>query len=442
MGKKTFLFPFFLALCPIILLFYMVVSFRIEVPFRDSWVLVPFMEKFFQGTLTLGDLFLQHCEHRTFFPRIIILSLARLTGWNLFYESLLNVVCAIGIFLMFLWLLRKTSLHIGLKKLNYWLIPLCSVFIFSLSQHENFWVGFQITFMLSVLAVVAGIVVLSAEKLTFVRVGTGCICGIIAAFSNGIGLVFWVVGFFIIVMMPCLKEKGRGVFLASWAVISGIVFTLYFLGFQRPVYPEYSVTKELAIFSSPFEYGKFFLEYLGTGVSYFSSKIAYCFSLLGLGIFIVCGRFLMIQSRRDAKLFIPYVSLCLFAVGAALVTGLNRAGWYSMTAFFSHYTTVSLLFWVSICGMLYFTSIMDRRKSILVFSRIVISVLICTVLLGSMVGFFEWKSNNVLLQPVRYDLQRSAPSDSYIVAVNGLWGSRHDIEFLRAYHLTIFRNQK
>ena len=67
---------------PVFLCFNFIYRFGVDVPFWDQWELVPFLDLWASGTLSLGDLFSQHNEHRIFFPRLIMLLLAAATGWN------------------------------------------------------------------------------------------------------------------------------------------------------------------------------------------------------------------------------------------------------------------------------------------------------------------------------------------------------------------------
>ncbi len=442
MDKRSSFVPFFLALCPVLILMYMVMRFPLEAPFRDSWSLVPFLEKMYQGTLVPTDLLAQHAEHRPFFPRVILLSLARLTHWDLFYEAALNFVLAIGIFLNFLF--RRSLQEIGRVRLPLWFIPVISAFLFSLVQYENFWVGWQLVLMLNIYAVTWGTIFLCTGKISWLRIGAAAVCGIVATFSHAIGLFFWLVGAGVILLTSELSMRQRGVFLATWMVIFCSIFICYFWGFERTVYPDIPVTKQVAIFSCPVEYGKFLLKYLSSGVSSFSLKGTYVFSLAGLvALPFLVGRWIR-QRAFGIKPLLPSIVFCSYSIGAALLTGLNRAGWCSSMALSSRYTSLSLLFWISVCIMFYFTSLTGDRKGWIVSAiRITIIGVTAAVLISSVFGFFEWKAAVTLVKPLQSDMKRAAPADQYIMSANGGgWGTVQDIGFLRAHHLSVFRNQR
>jgi len=81
-----------LSAIPLIVLVVSIAAFAVDVPIADQWALVPLLEKSYAGRLSLRDLWAQHNEHRLLFPRLLMLGLAHLTGWNTAYELGANVV--------------------------------------------------------------------------------------------------------------------------------------------------------------------------------------------------------------------------------------------------------------------------------------------------------------------------------------------------------------
>ena len=79
---------------PFAFLLFMVARCGFDVPYWDSWRMVSMLEKTYDGTLTFQDVWGQHNEHRMFVPWMIMLGLARLTGWNHAAEWGVTVGCA------------------------------------------------------------------------------------------------------------------------------------------------------------------------------------------------------------------------------------------------------------------------------------------------------------------------------------------------------------
>ncbi len=53
-----------LALIPLGFVIYYAAKYMVDVPFWDQWKLVPLLEKSYEGTLSLKDLWSQHNLHR------------------------------------------------------------------------------------------------------------------------------------------------------------------------------------------------------------------------------------------------------------------------------------------------------------------------------------------------------------------------------------------
>ena len=73
-----------LAISALLLLIYTFI-FSPNIPMSDQWELVSLLKN-----VDLNDLTAQHNEHRIFFPRLIYLGLAKLSHWNLKYETLIS----------------------------------------------------------------------------------------------------------------------------------------------------------------------------------------------------------------------------------------------------------------------------------------------------------------------------------------------------------------
>ena len=141
----------------------MVYKYWVNVPFGDQWDFIPLIEKSYIGTLTFGDFWAQHNEHRPIFPRLIMLALSRLSRWNIFYELWVNIILALAIFKVLTMLIYKTFKCAKIN--NFWFIPVISVMIFSPNQSSNWLAGWQMQIFLNILAIVGGIKLLSEARI-------------------------------------------------------------------------------------------------------------------------------------------------------------------------------------------------------------------------------------------------------------------------------------
>ena len=72
--------------------------FCVDVPFWDEWDFVPVVGQVYQGTWSIWDIWKPHNEHRLVFPKLVLLTLAWISGWNKLYELLANFLLAVGTF--------------------------------------------------------------------------------------------------------------------------------------------------------------------------------------------------------------------------------------------------------------------------------------------------------------------------------------------------------
>jgi len=130
--RRVLLAGILIALLPPYVLVLLLRLYHVDVPFLDEWAYMLILPKSYECTLSLADLFALHNEHRLFFPRLIMLVPARLTYWNMLYETGAAVVFAAGAFGLLVLRLRATGREVGRNLLV--LAPVLSLVHFSLSQ--------------------------------------------------------------------------------------------------------------------------------------------------------------------------------------------------------------------------------------------------------------------------------------------------------------------
>ena len=206
--------PSILALFPLLLLVRMCVLQHVDVPFYDQWGLVPLFERLYAGTLTLADIWGQHNEHRPMFPILVMLGMARLSGWNIAYEIAVTVVFGVLLFVTFArYLATAWSAHGGAP---WWLLPVASVLVFSRVQWENWLWGMQMCVLMGCCAGVSGLYFLTTSADRPWRFAAALACGVWCLYSFGAGLVYWVVGPIAIALGPAARRRPR---LVAWTAV-------------------------------------------------------------------------------------------------------------------------------------------------------------------------------------------------------------------------------
>jgi hypothetical protein len=137
-----------LYLFPILLIIWCVFKYGMNVPFMDQWTIVDLLKLASEGNLNLSHLSMQHNEHRIILPKLIFLALGFVSKWNTLLEMLFGILLISAVFFH---RINENALEGFLQ--NNRTIPRIALLVsgfllFSLSQHENWLWGFQVTFFL------------------------------------------------------------------------------------------------------------------------------------------------------------------------------------------------------------------------------------------------------------------------------------------------------
>ncbi|MCF6286813.1 MAG: hypothetical protein L3K26_16730, partial [Candidatus Hydrogenedentes bacterium] len=209
--------------------------YALDMPYYDQWELVPLLEKLSDGSLRLGDLWAQHNEHRLIFPRLLMLFLAHLSDWNIYWELAANFILAVATWLCLCVLIRRSSarVHEGENGPVYMVMTLL---VFSLSQWQNWFLGWQLQEFMNVLAVVITLGCLTWQRYTTFGVAVAMASAIVATYSFANGILLWPIG----VVLLVLQRKDRTGLLfremAAWVMMGVMVIASYLNGYQTPSY--------------------------------------------------------------------------------------------------------------------------------------------------------------------------------------------------------------
>ena len=432
-----------LSLVPIICLIYFVAKYSVDVPYWDQWGLIPLLEKSYSGTLSFMDLWSQHNEHRIFFPKIVMITLARLSGWNINYEFAANILVGTGIFIVIIRQLKITNKLMPSYRI-YWAIPIISLVVFSLSQWENWSWGWQFQIFLNIFAVITGIIFLAAPGRKWLCFTVASLMGIVATYSFSNGIIFWPIGLFILFFIKHENKKDKIVAITVWSLVGMLVICSYLYKYKKPE----SHPSLLSFVRHPIEYVKYVLAYLGAALGSYRPKAAIFFGLFGLA---VSGFSILILTKRCCTKFhvlVPYIALSLYSVFSAILTGVARVGFGFRQALSSRYVTISNLFWI--CNIVLLCLLASKRhirfKGRLVYTRptvfsiVIIIVFFLTV--NSINSVSSLKKHYRIIKPARDELL-SAEDDELLRRLypdpNAV---RSFIEILKKYKLSVFRESR
>lgn len=312
----------FLIISPVIISLYYILTFGVSVVDWDQWELVPYLNKYFQGTLTIADLFSQHNEHRIFFPRIAMITIAYLTHYNNIAEMVFSWIILIIAFAI-LFLLFRTKFSSSNKYLLLF-VPIAWLF-FSLKQYENLLWGWQIQICLCSMGLLLAVYCLEkVEKLDLFFI-FAIIGGIISTYSFFNGLIVWIVGAFYLLII----NKPR-ILLYSWIGASIFVFLIFFTTWTPPV----GHPSKLFIFTDPIGAIIYFIANIGSGLSGGESYVS-----------IITG----IQSAIFGVIILGFI-LYLLYFNYQYKSFERNAAWWTLIAF-SLITSIILSLWRGVLGI-------------------------------------------------------------------------------------------
>ena len=218
---------FLLAFSPAILLAVLIAQNAVNARVWDGWENAVLLKHAREGTLTLEYLFSAHIDHRMFFPRLIALATAALTGGDLRADMWVTFFVMLGGGLCLFYLVRKT---LGATNWVWGTAFSINLVIFTPLQYQNWLWAVQVAMMLP-LACLCGLVALLCARRPplWLKLVGGIVLAEIGTFSFGHGLILWPVAISLGLMLKGLAGPGRrALFVGAWLVAATLTIYTYF----------------------------------------------------------------------------------------------------------------------------------------------------------------------------------------------------------------------
>ena len=435
-----------LAFIPIVYVISLIILFYQDLPFSDQWeAAIPLLQRSFAGTLTLQDMISQHNEHRPLFSRLIWLPLAHLTHWNTAFEIAVTVVLAFGLVCLLWWQIRRTMVLINRPILTL-LIPLTSALFFSMSQYESWFQSYSLQWMLHACAVVAGIVILSQPELNARRLTVAIGAGLVATFTFASGLLFWIIGFGLIVGARPVRSAYRatGILMGIWLVACLVVGAIYFTGYIAPGTGS-NPSAWLSTVNQPLNVLMYFFTWLGAPIlAYYPAVLV---GVVGLTL-LVCTLF-TIRTLAAWRVMLPYLGLAGYALLNAGMISLGRSSLGWQQALSPRYMSISALFWIALVVMLYLTAHTRKDNQPMrtdgIWSRVpalMACIAVLTVVSSAGSTYLALKYRYVPMRAARMAIRAGDDSDAALQQItDDIQATRdRDLPFLKQYSLSLYRD--
>ncbi|MFP4500098.1 MAG: hypothetical protein ACLFTT_03785 [Candidatus Hydrogenedentota bacterium] len=332
------------ALAPFALWVGWLMRFHVPAPLGDTWELVPLLQKVHEGAFGFADLWTARDGHRPVFPTLILLALAKVTRWQGGYETGLNAALAAVFFFTLILHWRAAARRYAVPWL--WLVPLFAALIFSLSQWQNWFVGWQVQVFLCAFATWCTFCLLTLPRSGVPDFLLALALAIVATFSCGSGMMVWAVG-------ACLcwlgKEHARSLYTGVWAAAGIAVFAVHFIGLtpesqSAPGSLLHLVVDTLIYMGAPIAYGLAGEREMLDGLP---AMVAGGIGLITWG----AANYALVRRRHEQPAWwLPYLGLGLFAVCSALLAAFAPADAPTgmPQGLSSRDITLANLFWVAL----------------------------------------------------------------------------------------------
>ncbi|NES78714.1 MULTISPECIES: hypothetical protein [Okeania] len=369
-----------LAIIPAIVLGILILKYSLNVPIQDQWQIAAVFEKVNVGTLSFNDLMAQHNESRKFFPRLIFISLAFLTKWNIRYEILviflLACIVAVNIYLL-------NQLTINASPIKSLTIALVSnIFIFSAVQYENWLWGIQIVVFIPIVCITTSILIAYSQLNNTAKFLICMFLATISTFSYANGLLAWVIVLPVLALakLKSCSDIRKNIKLYILWIIGFIAnIALYFYDYQKPL----SHPNPVESIQYPDQIFQYFLAFIGTALGIGSSIQPLNNSIILGSIIItlfICLSSYVLWQIKDYQIrsqSIGWIMLGSYTVISALVTSIGRVSFGIEQALSSRYTTFSTYLIISIIHLTIIVGEDWIKKEYLLINRSLFSKIIC-----------------------------------------------------------------
>lgn len=421
---------------PIAILVMLVFLYHIDIPVWDSWEMVPLIQKSYEEGLTWTDFWQPHHGHRLVVSRTIILFIAQLSHWNTGYEVILNIVLALGIFLV-----TTGQIKQSLKINNAFLIilPIVSLIIFSLNQFENWLLGFTLHIFLHTFSVVLGIKLLTDPYFSGKKFAGVILCGLIATFTFATGLIYWWVILLLMYLNRTFSPQLRRNLIFGWVSVSLLITTLYLFQFTSET-SSFWINNASNILNS----GLFTLMYLGRPMTFFLYLDTFWGILVGVYALVTTSLMTVyLIKRKYFSKISPFIGYLVYAVGSGVIIAIGRSHLGVEAARPSRYITLSNLFWIAVLVIWYmcYQELRRQNKSSLTtrLLPVICCVFIVCAILSSLRSVELFQKYSQRFREERDSVLEYARTGKLTVFYHNAATMKLRIEILRKYKLSVFR---
>jgi hypothetical protein len=430
-----------LSIAPLLALVVIVAVWSVDVPYLDQWPLLLHLDLLANGQLQLADLWASHGGHRLLFPRLVMLGLAQLSGWDVRWEMGFSISMAVCLAVTLVHL-RWSQRHLVPLPAHGWLwLTLLSLTVFNLNQAQSWGWGWCLQILLCVAAQTGCLSLLSRHGTRVTGVLAAAALATVASYSFSCGLVIWPAALPVLLLTGATSWRR----LAIWLACAILVINLHMTGLY---YDQAGVGTAL---SKPLPTTAYLLSYLGSpllgGAGAMASLLA---GACGITLLCLLAVWSIRRASHGARSMAPvWLSLGLVAVGSATLTALARVGIGIDQALSSRYVTFANLLWIAVVvlALTWFSEQRSRLRRLRAAGMTAVCLLAVALLVAEVQGGIRMYGAFRYLRHARDDLL-AAQVEGATVVVEGRATNLHPdlsviqrgIPLLQKHRLSCFRN--
>ena len=333
-------------LLPVLAAFYMMVKHWVPVPYWDEWDSPgEQLAAYYRGTLHFAELFRQHNESRTFFPRLFYLPISIVAGWDVRRFILLTFLLVLAGAIGLCRLVRQTA---GSSRGVPFVCIAMNLLLFSPREYENFFYGLMGEGFTPAVALIFALSMNLSGRSLKAKTFVNAALAFVATYTYANGMLIWLLAFPLRAASP---DETRGAPVRfRWEVIYLLLAVAsiggYFVTYRHP-----PVTPP---FVSPFarlpDFLNFVLVWLGS--LFTSSAPAICGAVI-LFLFIGLAVLAFGQFRRTGmwRVHYPWLVLGSYTLISGCVVAMGRLGFDYSMAGDSRYTASTVFLYIAVVGL-------------------------------------------------------------------------------------------
>jgi MFS family permease len=333
-----------IALAPIALAFYTMCTHWVPLPYWDPWhTPAAQIASWCKGTLTLGELFSQHNEHRPFFPRLVIVPMAVAFGWDVRREMFLGfLLLCVGSAALYA-LLRQTEKSPNCRLLAW---AVMNLLVFTPRQAENLIAGTEGGSFLPTVALLCALAMNLSSRSLPVKTIVNAALAFVSTFTFGNGMLLWPLAFPIGTAASAAGERSARGWRAAYILVAIASIAAYFIGYRHPLLapaPANVFTDAPGILHFVARWiGSPFLTAAPTAIGA-ASLVIFC----GLAVAAVTR----IRAAGEWKSYYPWLVLGAYVAVSGAITARARLGFSLEMASDWRYTAFTVFFHVAVAGL-------------------------------------------------------------------------------------------